>query len=34
MTVTAGTSAIAGVFAEVDVTTRDGTTTDASRADF
>jgi hypothetical protein len=34
VTVTSGTSAIAGVFAEVDQTTRDGTTTDMSRADF
>ena len=34
VTVTSGASAIAGVFAEVDVTTRDGTTTDMSRADF
>jgi hypothetical protein len=34
VTVTSGTSAIAGVFAQVDVTTRDGTTTDMSRADF
>lgn len=34
VTVTSGTAAIAGVFAEVDATTRDGTTTDMSRADF
>jgi hypothetical protein len=34
VTVTSGTAAIAGVFAQVDVTTRDGTTTDMSRADF
>ena len=34
VSVTSGTSAIAGVFAQVDVTTRDGTTTDMSRADF
>jgi hypothetical protein len=34
VTVTSGTAAIAGVFAEVDQTTRDGTTTDMSRADF
>ena len=34
VTVTSGSSAIAGVFAQVDVTTRDGTTTDMSRADF
>jgi len=32
--VTSGTAAISGVFAQVDVTTRDGTTTDMSRADF
>jgi hypothetical protein len=34
VTTTSGTAAIAGVFAQVDVTTRDGTTTDMSRADF
>lgn len=34
VTVTSGTAAISGVFAQVDVTTRDGTTTDMSRADF
>ena len=32
--VTSGTAAVSGVFAQVDVTTRDGTTTDMSRADF
>jgi hypothetical protein len=34
VTVTSGTAAIAGVSAEVDATTRDGTTVDMSRADF
>jgi hypothetical protein len=32
--VTSGTAAIAGVFAEVDAVTRDGSTTDMTRADF
>ena len=34
VTVTSGTSAIAGVFAEVDAVTRDGSTTDMSPANF
>ena len=34
VTVTAGTSAIAGVFAQVDVTTRDGSTTDMTPVAF
>ena len=34
VTVTSGTAAIAGVFAEVDAVTRDGSTTDMTRADF
>ena len=34
VTVTSGTAAIAGVFAEVDAATRDGSTTDMTRADF
>src|SRR5262245_1961404 len=34
VTVTGGTAAIAGVSAQVDVVTRDGTTTDMARADF
>lgn len=34
VTVTSGTAAIAGVFAEVDATTRDGSTTDMSPANF
>lgn len=34
VTVTSGTAAIAGVSAEVDATTRDGSTVDMARADF
>ena len=34
VTVTSGNAAIAGVSAEVDATTRDGSTVDMARADF
>jgi hypothetical protein len=34
VTATAGTASIAGVSAEVDATTRDGSTVDMARADF